>query len=102
MPTQNSLTREAAKQVLADTDPDDLLAWHAGEESAAAAPVAWLAQALRSTWPRRMANATRRGRLGHPEISEPVMVVPRVLLRRLAEKLGKRWSQVSTSDERAD
>jgi hypothetical protein len=29
-------------------------------------------------------------------------VVPRVLLQRLAEKLGKRWAQVSSSDERDD
>jgi hypothetical protein len=100
MQTQNSLTREAAKQVLADISPDDLLAWHAGEEGAAAAPVPWLAQALRSVWPRRTANVTRPSRLGRPEMSEPVVVVPRVLLQRLAEKLGKRWAQVSSSDER--
>ena len=102
MPTLNNLTRVAARQVLAETSPDDLLTWHAGEESAAAAPQAWLAQALRNVWPRRMATLTHPNRRGHAEVAEPVMVVPRVLLRRLAERLGKRWAQVSTSEEWAE
>lgn len=83
----NQLIARHAAAVLAD--PGDLGPWARQEPAAEALPVKMHRPILlRAGWPQRRVSILNRARPGNREVEQDVIVVPLVMLERLAAALG--------------